>query len=259
MPRKAREQSPTDFYHIMIRGINKEKIFEKKQHKEFLLEILKQSKENLDVEIGAYCIMNNHFHLIAKGDLSEVSQLLKKINIRFAMLYNKNLERVGHVFQDRFRSESIYNDNHLIQAISYIHNNPVKAGLTTKITDYKWSSYSEYFTKADSIISTDLKLLILDIVGGQKALEKFHANNQAVLFIDTEEDVEKLKQDIFDRVIKDYCEENGIIDASKIKNDSERMEDLVIKLLEQEVFPHREIARLLEINRNLVHSINNKK
>ena len=132
MPRKARDQSPTDFYHIMMRGINKERIFERKQNKEFLLHLLKKDQENLEVEIGAFCIMDNHAHLIIKGSINDISQFIKKINIKFAMRYNKNLERVGHVFQDRYRSENIYNDSHLMQAISYIHNNPVKAGIIKK-------------------------------------------------------------------------------------------------------------------------------
>jgi putative transposase len=259
MPRKAREQSPTDFYHIMIRGINKEKIFDHKYNKEFLLNTLKKSKEDIDVEIGAYCIMNNHLHLIVKGELNEISQLLKSINIRFAMWYNKKFDRVGHVFQDRYRSENIYNDYHLMQAVSYVHNNPVKAGITSKVSDYKWSSYFEYFTTADSLISENIKSLIVDIAGSKKALAEFHGNDKTILFIDTKEDVEKLKQDIFDQTIKDFCDANGIIDASQIKGDSDRMENLILNLLERDIYSHREIARLLEVNRNLVHAINSKR
>ena len=258
MPRKARELSPTDFYHIMMRGINKERIFEKKQNKEFLVYLLKNDQEDFDIEICAFCIMDNHAHLIVKGNLNDISEFIKKINIKFAMSYNKSLERVGHVFQDRYRSENIYNDNHLMQAISYVHNNPIKAGLVKNISDYKWSSYLEYFSKRDSIVSQNMKSLVLDVVGSKKSLQESHKDSQFILFIDTEDDIEKTKQDIFDKIIKDFCEENCIIDASQLRIDPEKMENLIKKLLEQKAFSHREIAGLLEVNRNLVHSLNNK-
>lgn len=256
MPRRAREQSPTDFYHIMIRGINKEKIFEKKNHKQFMIEILNQSVEELEVEIGAYCIMNNHMHLIIKGDLFDVTQLMKKINIRFAMRYNKNLDRVGHVFQDRYRSENIYNDNHLLQAISYVHNNPVKAGITKVILDYEWSSYSEYFTKTNLIISDTIKDLVFGIAGGIRALKEFHGKECNVIFIDTEEEVKRLKDKIFNRTISEFCQKEGIIDASQIKKEPERIESLARVLLDQDAFTYREIGELLEVNKNYIYKVN---
>ena len=259
MSRKAREQSPTDFYHVMIRGINKEKLFENKQHKQFLIDLLKKDQEDSGVEIVSFCIMDTHAHFILKGNLTEISQFIKKINIRFAMRYNSTYGRVGHVFQDRFRSENIYNDNHLFQAISYVHNNPVKAGIVGKVSDYKWSSYQEYFTETDSIVSENIKSLILDIAGSKRALKEFHKNNQSILFIDTKVDIQNMKNFIFDDILKDYCEKNGINDASQIRYIPEKIDNLIIRLLNQNIFTHREIADLLEVNRNLVHILNNRK
>ena len=258
MPRRARESSPTDFYHIMIRGINKEKIFEKKRHKEFMLDILQQSIEELEVEIGAYCIMTNHMHLIIKGDLFEITQLMKKINIRFAMRYNKNLDRVGHVFQDRYRSENIYNDNHLLQAISYVHNNPVKAGISKEIQEYEWSSYMGYFTKTNLLISDEIRDLVFGVAGGIGALKKFHKKENNTVFIDTEEEIKILKDEIFNRMITELCLKEGIVDVSQIKRDPERIEMLTKVLLNKDSFTYREIGELLEVSKNYIYKVNIK-
>ena len=95
MPRRAREDSPTGFYHVMMRGVNREKIFQLEKHKKLLIEILKEKIEEVEVEIVAYCIMDNHVHIIIKSELADLSKLLKKINIKFAMSYNKDFDRVG--------------------------------------------------------------------------------------------------------------------------------------------------------------------
>lgn len=255
MPRRAREKSPTDFYHIMIRGINKEKIFIKKKHKEFMIDILNQSIQEILVEIGAYCIMDNHMHLVVKGDLFEISQLMKKINIRFAMRYNNNLDRVGHVFQDRYRSENIYNDNHLLQAISYVHNNPVKAGISKQIQDYEWSSYLGYFTKTSPLISDGIKDMVIGISGSARSLKEFHDKKSNIVFIDTEEEVKKLKDEILDRTIFEFCQKEGIIDSSQIKRDQIKIDNLIKVLLGQDCFTYREIAEVLEVNKNYICKI----
>ncbi|MDY0234955.1 MAG: transposase [Gudongella sp.] len=255
MPRRAREQSPTDFYHIMIRGINKEKIFEKSKHKKFMIEILSQSIEELQVDIGAYCIMDNHMHLIMKGDLFEIAKLMKKINIRFAMRYNNNLDRVGHVFQDRYRSENIYNDNHLLNAVSYIHNNPVKAGISKEIQDYEWSSYLGYFTKTNLNISDKIKDMVIELAGGVGGLREFHEKENITVFIDTEEEVKIIKDEIFNRTISGFCQKEGIRDASQIKRDPEKIDNLIKILLGQDAFTYREIAEVLEVNKNYVYKV----
>ncbi|HHY14369.1 MAG TPA: transposase, partial [Thermoanaerobacterales bacterium] len=144
MARQAREVSPTGYYHIMMRGNNKERIFEKEVQKKTLIKFLKTIGLEEEISIVAYCLMDNHIHLIIKGELDDISMALKRVNIKYAMNFNVNNDRVGHVFQGRYKSEIIADDKYLLQVVRYIHNNPVNAKMVTNISSYKWSSYNEY-------------------------------------------------------------------------------------------------------------------
>lgn len=255
MSRRAREESPTGFYHVMMRGVNKEKIFQLSKHKELLIEILKEELKEANVKMGAYCIMDNHVHIVIKSELIDLSKFLKKVNIKFAMRYNKNFDRVGHVFQGRYRSEIILNDMHLIQVVRYVHKNPVKAGIVSNIQKYKWSSYKDYLLQGSIMISDEIKSLVLDIVQGKKGFETFHSKDEILLFLDIDEEFEKNKDELANNLINNYCKEKGIIEASQIKNNQMDLEGIVI-LLRQKQFTNREVADLLEINRNTVNKIN---
>ncbi len=255
MPRKAREESPTKFYHVMMRGINKERICERKDEKIFLIEMMKQGIEEIDVEIAAYCIMDNHIHIAIKGELVDISKFFKKLNIKFAMRYNKIFDRVGHVFQDRYKSEVILNEGHLMQVIRYIHMNPVSAGMVSKVEDYNWSSYKTYMSKKSLLISTEIKTLILDILDDKNGLKEFHYKDENILFLDISEESDKVKKKIIEDIVIDYCIKKEISEVSQIKENQSNLGEVVKRLLDLKHFTHKEIAEKLKINRNLVHKI----
>jgi REP element-mobilizing transposase RayT len=112
MPRAARQFSKTGFYHIMMRGINRERIFEKEAAKKEILHILAVKVRETDVGIYAYCVMDNHIHLVLKSEPQELAVFMKKLNGSFAMYYNREQRRVGHVFQDRYKSERIEDEEY---------------------------------------------------------------------------------------------------------------------------------------------------
>ncbi len=143
MPRLARLKSPTNIYHIMIRGINREYIFRSDAEKGRYLEILKDIKYNSDFKIYAYVLMDNHVHLLIKEDSIDIGIIMKRIGIRYAAWYNKNHDRIGHLFQDRFKSEAIIDDGQLLITLRYILQNPVKAGICKATSAYRWSSYGD--------------------------------------------------------------------------------------------------------------------
>ena len=146
MPRKPRLQSSTDYYHVMMRGNNKEKIFISSAQKNFFLDCLNQLNNDGLINIVAYCIMDNHVHLVVKADIVDLSNYLKKVNTKYAVTFNNLHKRVGHVFQGRFKSEVICDESYLTNVIRYVHTNPIRAKVTNNAKDYKWSSYNE-FTK----------------------------------------------------------------------------------------------------------------
>ncbi|MDD3840137.1 MAG: transposase [Clostridia bacterium] len=257
MPRKAREISPTDFYHVMMRGINKEKIFPGKKYKGMFLEIIQDVLTNTYIQIVAYCVMDNHIHLVLKGKINDISKALKKVNTRYAMRYNNDFDRVGHVFQGRYKSEIIKDTTHLLQAIRYVHANPIKAGLIGDIDKYSWSSYKEYLEDV-TIINSEAREFILDIFNGEESYKNFHEQEDFREFLDTKEEVERNRYKLAQRIISEFCISKGILDSAQIKKNPELLNDIIKELLTKTKLSHRKIAGLLEVNNNLVHKISLK-
>jgi len=134
--RGAREKSGSGIYHIMLRGINQQDIFEDDEDRQRFIKTLGRVKKETDIEIFAYCLMNNHIHLLIKEKNDEVSKIIKKIGTSYVYYFNWKNERSGHLFQDRYKSEVVESDEYLYTVIRYIHHNPVKAGLSG-LADYK--------------------------------------------------------------------------------------------------------------------------
>ena len=153
MPRTARKESKSGVYHIMVRGINKQDIFNDEEDYDIYLERLCRYKKESHFEIYSYCLMSNHVHLLLREDNESVSDVMKKIGISYAYYYNQKYNRIGHLFQDRFKSEAVEDDNYLLTVTRYIHQNPVKIGFPI---DY-WTSYSDYINDT-GIVDTSFVL-----------------------------------------------------------------------------------------------------
>lgn len=107
MVREARKESQTGYYHVMMRGNNKEMVFSKTAEKQYFIDQLQCQMEKGNISIAAYCLMDNHVHLLIHSGLQKMTEALKWTNIKFAGIYNYKYKRVGHVFQDRYKSEVI--------------------------------------------------------------------------------------------------------------------------------------------------------
>ena len=158
MPRTVRKISKTGFYHIIIRGVNKTEIFIDDEDRKMFLHLLKYYSVELNCKIYTYCLMSNHVHLLIEDKELKIGELMKNVTCVYAGEFNKKHERVGHLFQDRFKSQNVENQNYLLRLIRYIHRNPEKAGIC-KTEDYKWSSYSEVIY-GSKIIDRDFILSI---------------------------------------------------------------------------------------------------
>jgi REP element-mobilizing transposase RayT len=155
MPKTAREISRTGVYHVMLRGINRQEIFEEKEDYLFFLNLIKKAKEKCSFELLAYCLMDNHVHLLMKEADNSISEIIRIIAGRYGSWYNKKYDRVGHVFQSRFRSECVITPGSMLRVARYIHRNPLKAGICRKPEDYEYSSYNEYL-HSPKIISKEM-------------------------------------------------------------------------------------------------------
>ncbi len=170
MPRQAREKSRTGIYHVMLRGINKQQIFEDQEDYYKFLEVINDYKTISGFEIYAYCLMGNHVHLLIKIVKEPIEQIFKRIGGKFVYWYNIKYQRVGHLFQDRFKSEPVETTDYFLTVIRYIHQNPVKAGLCKDIEDYPYSSYKEYVSEG--------KIVDKEFVLKMRDLERFIAFNK---------------------------------------------------------------------------------
>ena len=142
MPRTARKISKTGLYHIIIRGVNKETIFIDDEDRVIFLRLLKYYKTELNCKIYSYCLMSNHVHLLVEDKNLKVGQLMKNITCVYAGEFNKKYNRIGHLFQDRYKSQNVEDKSYLVCLIRYIHRNPERARIC-KTEEYKWSSYNE--------------------------------------------------------------------------------------------------------------------
>lgn len=136
MPRSARNKSSTGIYHIILRGINKQRIFEDNEDNRKFLETIKTHQETSEYQIYAYCLMSNHVHLLMKEGNENLGMAFRRIGASYVYWYNWKYNRRGHLFQDRYRSEAVETDEYFLTVLRYIHQNPIKAGITKEIHSY---------------------------------------------------------------------------------------------------------------------------
>lgn len=248
MPRQARAKSNSGIYHIMLRGINQQQIFEDEQDYKKFLKILEECKAICEYKIYAYCLMGNHIHLLLETGKEDCSLVMKRISTRFVYWYNLKYNRVGHLFQDRYRSEPVEDESYLVMATVYIHQNPIKAGITTGL-NYKYSSY-------DSYLKNDFS-----IVDGEKVVEamrpfqfaEYHKNIVESRFIDVNEKViqRKTDEDIIELLKKKYkCNS-----TSDFQNLSIPKRDKYVMELKNYGASLRQISRLTGISLGVIRGI----
>ena len=176
LPRKPRLPSESGMYHIMTRGNEQKDIFRDDEDKSVLINILHQKRMKTNTSFSAICIMNNHLHLLGKFDpLSDLSTYMNKVNTSYASYYNKKFMRIGHVFLDRYKSETIKNEQQFLACVRYIHNNPVKAGIVQKPGEYRWSSYTDYTSSSGMFHDLIDQQIVLSMISPQYeiALKEF--------------------------------------------------------------------------------------
>lgn len=151
MPRTARQKSSTGVYHVMMRGINHENIFDCQEDFLFFLKIVcnlkkrhQEGNSDEDWMILAYVLMNNHIHLLIKEGRKPVGDVVKKIAGAYVLYYNNKNRRDGHLFKERFKSEVCEDSDYFLTLMRYIHQNPVKAHMVNQVEEYEFSSWHEY-------------------------------------------------------------------------------------------------------------------
>lgn len=164
MSREKRVYSELGIYHIMFRGVNKQNVFEEDFDFGVMAKYIKQLKKKYSFELLSYCLMSNHVHLLLKEkNMGDISIIMKCLLTKYAIYYNSKYERRGHLFENRYKSKPIRDNDYLFAALRYIHQNPVKAYLVENMKEYKWSSYAEYVNNYNELADKEFILEIIDI------------------------------------------------------------------------------------------------
>ncbi|SHK52676.1 transposase, partial [Paramaledivibacter caminithermalis] len=252
MPRQKRETSKTKIYHIMMRGNEKKNILIDEEDKMKFIDIMIDKKKYEDYYLYAYCLMDNHVHLIIKDEKDKLSRIMKRINISYAHYFNSKYERVGHVFQDRYKSEVIESEAYLLAAIRYVHMNPVKANIVKEISHYKWSSYNLYIDQRNNYDNIIARKEILDIYSPKekdaiKFFIEFTNKENKDIFIDMKpKDEKKLKEVKAKKFIINFLKSrNKNIQITEIKNDKGLRNELIKEMKEKTDLSIRQIANIL--------------
>ncbi len=258
MPRVARLKGINSTYHIIMRGNERKNIFIGDEDRSRFLETLIRMREKYNYIIDAYCLMDNHIHMIIVDNGNDISTIMKSINISYAYYFNRYCKRVGHLFQDRFISEAITDDNYLLTVSAYIHNNPVKAGIVRNPEDYRWSSIGEYLEiKANRNIAEPDRILGCFSVSRKKAISEYYQYVRKVeknekVFLDIEEDQLQVKRqtgefiETFEegeRRVSEILEERGLI-IDNLKRDKCLRKEIMEMLRENSSLTLVEIGKL---------------
>ena len=145
MSRISRSYSQSGVYHVLFRGINQQRIFEETADYIKLKQIILKIKEDMGFKVYAYCFMSNHVHIVIKEkEERDISLIMKRVLTRYARWYNTKYGRSGALIANRYKSVPVEFDEYFIHLIRYVHQNPLKSGITKNILEYPHSSYIEY-------------------------------------------------------------------------------------------------------------------
>ncbi|HWB08224.1 MAG TPA: transposase [Pirellulales bacterium] len=141
MPRPLRPIEEGLIYHVIDRGNNRQDVFHKEADFEAFLQALGDLKKRKPFELYGYCLLNNHFHLLLRPIAAPISRIMQSLLVSHTQRYHKHYCSGGHVWQGRFKSPVIQNDEHLLTVLRYIEANPLRAKIVKRAEDYPWSSY----------------------------------------------------------------------------------------------------------------------
>lgn len=245
MSRQARIKSNSGIYHVMIRGINQQQIFEEKEDYLKFIQTLKDCKAISNFKIYAYCLMGNHIHLLIKTCNEPLEQIFKRIGGRFIYWYNIKYQRTGHLFQDRFKSEPVEDDSYFLTVLRYIHQNPVKAEICNKPEHYLYSSFNEYLTNSD-FIDTEYVLNLIEF----DEFIKFNNQSNSDKCMDMDaKSIIRVTDEQAVRLIFKYSKCKTVAEFQTLPNDKK---EFFVKKIHDSGVSIRQLSRLTGISKGLI-------
>lgn len=241
----ARARCVSGIYHIVVRGVNRQLIFEcDNDFRKFISE-LEDNVETAGATLYAYCLMENHVHILLKEGEETISEMMRRIEISYVKYFNKKYERVGPLYQGRFCSRPVENDGDFERVLKYIELNPAKAGLAKGGYGYQWLWT---FRMKDNVRGTrDDAAVDYDFSASEEAefeMEHWAANGEKLL-----NDFDALK--LMEKV-------TGYGEAGIIQTLSIPMRDKAVKALLSAKLSPTQISRITGVNRTMIYRISKR-
>ena len=245
MARQARKISSNGYLHVIVRGIGKQILFEEPRDYDYYLYLLEKFSKDTEVSVCAYCLMQNHAHLLLHDEKGNTPLFMKKMGVSYSHYFNVRYERTGHLFQDRYLSEDVKNDAYLLSVFRYILKNPQKAGICA-VEDYPWSSYKLY-GKTSTFVDTSL---LCGILGSFENYAEYIAEDDGTAHIEYESQKkdDNWAKDIIGRTL-------GAESGTVLQSYDRAKRDAAIRTLLEEGLSIRQIERLTGISRGVIQSI----
>lgn len=249
IPRQPRQHSEFGYMHIMVRGNNKQIIFEDENDNRKYLSLIEKNARICSVDIIAYCLMENHAHILVYEPLRNISIFMKAVNGSYTRYFNNKYGCIGSLFQDRFLSKPINSEKYLLSVFRYILQNPQKSGICVA-NNYKWNSY-KYYGKNSQFVNTQIIESYIpeyeNYVEFINSEEKKYNSNDFLHFGTGRHNDEHEKYILY----KNFKTKSGLM--IKSFNKSER--DSAILLLINNGMSIRQISRITGVGRHIISDI----
>lgn len=233
------------YVHITTHGISEEYIYEDVNEKRKIRRLILENQKEFNINVIAFCIMSNHLHLLIQfKEPKDLSMYMHKINTIYAIYYNKKHNRTGYVYKDRFHSQIIMDIKHLQNAIVYIHNNPVKAKICSKVNEYEFSSYSNFWK--------DKKKEATYIFYSQNYYNKIHNRNDSK--IEYISNFEKISEEDARGILEEYLNSKHIT-IEDLKKDKKKLYEICSILRNDYKVSYRKLEKVIQIGREALRRV----
>ena len=251
MPRRPRVLSSTGIYHIILRSVNQHIIFEEDSDYQKFLFILSDCVKKYDTQIYAYCLMDNHIHLLIKSSSDNLSSFFQSLGSTFVRWYNTKYSRSGHLFQERYYSVSIENDSSFLSVLAYIHNNPVKANVIRYPSEYRWSSFNAYYGAKDPVVDVSFAY---KICGSKESLLRYfskeNVDTDSELFKNDHRETSHFLTD--EKAMAIFRSLTNLSSTSDVINLEKTKRNAYIRILREKGLTINQVARLMDVSATTV-------
>ena len=151
-----------DYHHIMNRGVGQMDVFRHSEDKDMFLQIVNKTAMIHKIILHDYCLMDNHYHLLIEMQTDNLSLFMRFVSANYAQYFNKNTKRIGHLWQNRYKSRYVTTAPYLYTLIRYIEYNPIEAGLSKQVGEYPFTLAHAIFNGKDFPACTKESILFRD-------------------------------------------------------------------------------------------------